>query len=190
MKTFRLTLLTGLLGLAGVALAASPYDYAWGSGEYNGVAVHHGRVRGTIIRIDVGAGEMAVSVAGGEAVVLHGTPSQLAEFRRTEVADVEYELLGAKRWLTEGSELGSTTDYAQEATVSGAITSIDKAEGRVTLTTGLGKTTTFLAHPDAIRSLIPGQFVSVTYQRVARRDWVTELGEGGFYSGTSGGAAY
>lgn len=179
MSRFRTTLLAALAAPALAMTTAQGAERQYESqvedfGPRNAQPALSGHVRGTVTSIDYGLGQMTVSLGGGDAIVLRGTPGQLREYRRGSVADVSFEKYGDSRWLSGVGE-GEFGEYSRTTTLSGAVSSVNKADGTVTLSLGSGRIQTFRAHPDEIRSLVPGQFISLTYDRVASHNWVTSV---------------
>ena len=187
MTLFRKTLLAALMAPAFALAQASPQpaqpQEKAPQGEIGmaGKAAVSGHVRGAITRVDYGMGTLTVALGGGESMVLRGTPAQLSNFKRGAVADLSYDKFGDSRWLSaaEGQSAQLGGNFARTTTVTGAVSSINKADGTLTLALGSGQSATFEAHPDTIKSLVPGQFISLTYDRVAQHNWVKSLGEGG-----------
>ncbi len=183
MSAFRMTLLGALLAPALLLADDKPMQEKAPPSEMSlnpmhGRAAVSGHVRGAVTRVDYGLGEIIVALGGGESIALRGTPAQLADFKRGEVADLSYEKFGDSRWLSQMGQSAISGSFARTTTVTGAVSAVNKADGRVTLNLGTGESATFDAHPDAIKSLVPGQFISLTYDRVAQRNWVKNLSEG------------
>ena len=178
MRVHRLTLLAALVAPL-LALAADPEPAgkpaeAKEAGSMGGKAASRGHVLGTISSVDYGLGHLSITVGGGELITLRGTPAQLMNFKRGQVADLSFEKYGDSRWIT-GASSEALGNFARTSTVAGTVSSVNKADGRVTLSVGSGLTETFQAHPDAIKSLVPGQFISLTYDRVQRENWVRSI---------------
>ncbi len=141
-----------------------------------------GAVQGTVRSIDFRNGILRIS-SGNRLIYLHAKPDQLAAFQPGDQVNVDYDDFAGVLWLS-GEPAGGTAgtagaeNFALSGTVSGTVAALDKSRGRVTLTGGM-RNHTFLAHPDDIRDLIPGQFVSLTYERIGNSDWVSSIGQNG-----------
>lgn len=142
-----------------------------------------GAVQGTVRSIDFRNGVLRIS-SGNRLIYLHAKPDQLAAFQPGDQVDVDYDNFAGVLWLAgetgggAGAAVGGAENFALSGTVSGTVAALDKSRGRVTLT-GAMRDHTFLAHPDDIRDLIPGQFVSLTYERIGNTDWVSSIGQQG-----------
>ena len=143
-----------------------------------------GAVQGTVRSIDFRNGILRIS-SGNRLIYLHAKPDQLTAFQPGDQVNVDYDDFAGVLWLSgeTGGAAGpagsvGAENFALSGTVSGTVAALDKARGRVTLT-GAMRNHTFLAHPDDIRTLIPGQFVSLTYERIGNTDWVSSIGQGG-----------
>jgi len=195
MSKFRMALLGALVAPALVLAQAGqaqqeqqqPAKTTESSTSQGQVAVT-GHVKGVVSNIDYGTGQLSISTGGNETFTLRGTPMQLAGYRRGQVADLNYNKFGNSRWLSSSGGEAQPGSFARSTTVNGTVSSLNKAEGTVTMSLGGGQSSTFQAHPDKIQQLVPGQFISLTYQRIGQQNWVSELGESGSSGSSSSGS--
>ncbi|MHB8417657.1 MAG: hypothetical protein ACYDCL_06250 [Myxococcales bacterium] len=138
-----------------------------------------GVVQGTVRAINFRAGILQINSAG-RTVSLHAKPDQLADFQPGDLVSVNYDDFAGVLWLA--SNLGEATgtagnqSFAISGTVTGTVSGLNKARGYVTLL-GPTRNHVFLAHPLDIKNLMPGQFVSLSFERIGGTDWVSSIQE-------------
>jgi hypothetical protein len=137
-----------------------------------------GVVQGTVRAINFRAGILEINSAG-RTVALHAKPDQLADFQPGDLVSVNYDDFAGVLWLAsnlnEGTPIGNQ-NFAISGTVTGTVSALNKARGYLTLM-GPNRNQTFLAHPLDIKNLVPGQFVSLSFERIGGRDWVSSIQE-------------
>jgi hypothetical protein len=79
-----------------------------------------------------------------------------------------------------GIGFGTTGDipFGRMGVVTGTVNQVDKSGGRLIVSTS-GGPRTFRAHPQAIRRILPGQYLSVQFFNVGRVSWVNAYEAGG-----------
>ncbi len=136
-----------------------------------------GVLQGTVRAIDFRAGIMEVS-ASGRTIALHAKPDELASFHSGDLVSIDYDDYAGVLWLAShagGATMGNQ-NFAISGTVSGTVTGLNKARGYVTVL-GSTRTRTFLAHPSDLLDLVPGQFVSLSFERIGGADWVSSINQ-------------
>lgn len=183
--------------VAGAALPLSLFlarpalgQLAGGSlGGESGTLSASGTVHGIVRHRDFARGRLDVA-SGSRTVTLHATPDQLTDYRVGDDVDLDYDDYAGVRWLSGGAGssgggldggggLGAAGSYAEEGTASGTVAGVDSAHGLLRLREARG-TRTFHAHPEDLEDVIPGQFVTVTYDRVGPAAWAEEIDQGGY----------
>ncbi|MHB8420439.1 MAG: hypothetical protein ACYDCL_20390 [Myxococcales bacterium] len=181
-----------LLLLAPPALAQALGGGLGGAGEYGNLS-SSGTIHGIVRRRDFARGILVIA-SGDRTVNVHATPDQLTDYRTGDRIDLDYDDYAGVRWLSggEGSTGGGLGygegNYAEEGTTSGTVASVDSSRGLVRIREAQG-TRTFHAHPEELQDVIPGQFVSLTYERIGRAAWVEQIDQGaaGIGAGLGGG---
>lgn len=143
----------------------------------SGQAAEIGSIQGTVRSVDFGNGLLRVA-GGNRTLTVHARPDELAEFRPGDQVSLDYSDYAGMLWIASGGSGVSAQEFAESGTVSGIVTGLDKSRGRVTLQ-GPARAETFLGHPEDLQSLIPGQYVSITFERVQNNDWVQSINQGG-----------
>ncbi|HUB06096.1 MAG TPA: hypothetical protein VMB50_03805 [Myxococcales bacterium] len=136
-----------------------------------------GVVQGTVRAINFRAGILEINSAG-RTIALHAKPDQLADFQPGDLVSVNYDDFAGVLWLASNMNEGSigNQNFAISGTVTGTVSALNKARGYLTLM-GPTRNQTFLAHPLDIKNLVPGQFVSLSFERIGGRDWVSSIQE-------------
>lgn len=156
-----------------------------GSQKIGQEAAQRGLIQGVVKKIDFTKGTLSLSAGakGGKAMELKGTPGQLQMFKQGEFASVNYVTYAGNNWLAVMEGPMNAQSFTRAATVVGAVQDVNKAQGTLTISQA-GKSLQLKAHPITIEPLVPGQFVSVTYQQVGQQPWlqsvqVSQGGQGG-----------
>jgi hypothetical protein len=156
-----------------------------------------GVVQGIVQQVNWQAGMVSV-LSGLNRVTLHGTPSQLASLKRGDNVSLPYNSYAGILWLTTqfgpGNVIGAESTiggvpanlgFAQTGVMVGVVDNINKAEGLVYVSGATGRAR-FLAHPQVIEQLVPGEYVNLSYIQVGRVPWLSSIR---LYSPTGAGAA-
>ncbi|HUB08765.1 MAG TPA: hypothetical protein VMB50_17290 [Myxococcales bacterium] len=188
---------------AGVALPVSLClarpalgQFAGGLGGEYGDLSSSGTVHGIVKHRNFARGLLEIA-SGARTVTIHATPDQLTDFRVGDDVDVDYDDYAGVRWLSDGGGsaggalggglgYGYGGSYAEEGTTSGSVANVDTSRGILRLREA-GGTRTFHAHPEDLQDVIPGQFVSVTYERIGGAAWVEQVDQGGVGTGLGAG---
>lgn len=135
-----------------------------------------GVVQGTVRAINFRAGILEINSAG-RTVSLHAKPDQLADFQPGDLVSVNYDDFAGVLWLASAAGEGmGNQNFAISGTVTGTVSGINKARGYLTVM-GPTRNHTFLASPLDIKNLVPGQFVSLSFERIGGTDWVSSIQE-------------
>jgi hypothetical protein len=149
-------------------------------------------VKGTIEEIDLMSGELKIKLSEeskaqqekglfGErdTLTLKAIPFDLENLREDVETTINYhEFEGGERWLAHQS--GKVDEIAKrgwaQQTASGNVEDVDVKEGTIKID---GEE--YTAHPDIVRDLMPGQFVSLSFSEFGDGQWVagvTPSGQG------------
>lgn len=153
---------------AGTRPAEQPFTR---SGQRAGTDLQQsvGTVQGAVRSLDYDAGRLVLDTGAGE-VRLHARPLDMATLNPGDVVSVAYASYDGNLWVTPGDEARALDSFAVNGTVTGMVSSVDKATGRFGI-----RGQTLRAHPEDMEQLVPGQFVQVDYARVAGTDWVDRV---------------
>jgi hypothetical protein len=150
-----------------------------------GEAALQGQLQG-LVR-DVAWEEGVVKLdTGNNLVTLQGTPGQVRSMRQGEQAQLSYVKYGDELWIVGPQQPSNVANVARQATQTGVINKLDKNEGTLTLSSA-SDNLTFRAHPQMVEQLVPGQFISLTYQNVGDTNWVSNVQPATQGGGATGG---
>ncbi len=182
----------GLL-LAGAVLPCALFvaqpalgQLAGGLGGESGTLSSGGTVHGIVKHRDFSRGILEIA-SGSRSIAIHATPDQLTDYRVGDDVDVDYDDYAGVRWLSGGGgavgegiggSLGGNGSYGEEGSTSGTVASVDTARGIVRIQEVHG-VKSFHAHPETLQDVIPGQFVTLSYDRIGRTAWVEDIEQGG-----------
>jgi len=153
--------------------------------QYVRDAAASGFIQGVVSGLSYPNGIVTVN-SGNLRVSLHGTPGQLASLKRGDSVSLPYSSYAGVLWLgpqfaesvggTQGSLTGAqaTLGFAQSGVVSGVVQGIDKARGQLVISGPQG-TQRFLAHPETIEALVPGEFINLAYMQVGGVPWLDSV---------------
>lgn len=207
MRSTRFSRLTvaAIVSAAGLLGAQAFAQSGWmGSGA--GDAALQGSVQGRVVAVERQNGIVRIA-SGHRTLTLHGTPYQIADAQVGEFVGLDYRQYGNTLWLPDDGAAtigggagaffgggyggsGASGGYGDEGQVNGVVGSLDLASGRFTVD---GKP--FRSHPASLQGVLPGQFVSFSYQRIGNANWVASdtgstgvFGNGSYGSGNVGGS--
>ncbi len=167
------------------ALAAGPLLFlahpaaAQGLGGF-GERSETGTIHGIVEHLSYPRGLLSISTSRG-VFMIHATPDQLTDYRLGDRVDVDYDDYAGVRWISGGGGgaggPGEGT-YAVSGTASGVVSRVDAARGTVTLGGAAGRRL-YHAHPDDLQDVVPGQFVSLDFERIGNARWIEDVEQGG-----------
>ncbi len=190
MKRIWIYSLSGLLAPLALALAspaaaqtqkgqgqyqAQPMMTQQGALQASSGAAETGVVQGTVRAINFRAGILQINSAG-RTVSLHAKPDQLADFQPGDLVSVNYSDYAGVLWLSESGQAAGTGNqsFAISGTVTGTVSALNKSHGYLTIM-GPTHNQRFLANPEDLKNLMPGQFVSLSFERIGGMDWVSSI---------------
>ncbi|MBI3184183.1 MAG: hypothetical protein HYZ28_18780 [Myxococcales bacterium] len=126
--------------------------------------------------MDLGRGELHIR-SGSELVTLHGSPDQLLELRPGDQGEFRFASYGDEPWLapTSSPRRPLRVPAAMRGRASGMLSRVDGARGMAWLVAQSGAERVLRAHPERLRALMPGLWVTVAYSRVAGADWMATV---------------
>jgi len=137
-----------------------------------------GTIQGTVESLNLARGTIEVST-GGDTLVMHAVPNQLAQLSPGDNVSLDYDSYKGVLWVTsdlEGGDSEMSGKFAHHGTVSGAVTSMDKPKGLITI-----RGRSYHVHPSKLSGVVPGEFVSLQFAKVGDANWASSLdsNEGG-----------
>lgn len=136
-------------------------------------AAVRGLVQGTVGNVNFSKGTLTLNTGNG-ATTIRGTPGQLQNFRKGEFTSIPFADYAGNRWLVSSPSQLQPQTFARAVTVTGVVKNVNKSGGKLMINRD-GKTVTYNAHPQTLQSVLPGQFVSITYEQVGNVDWIQQL---------------
>jgi hypothetical protein len=166
--------------------AGIPLGQGNSNSQFDRDASATGLVQGIVSNVNWQAGLVTV-MSGYNRITLHGTPTQLSSLKRGDNVSLPYNSYAGILWLTnqfgtqnaigaEGTIGGvpANLGFAQTGVMAGVVENVNKAEGLVFVTGANGRAR-FLAHPEVIEQLVPGEYVNLSYIQVGRVPWLSSI---------------
>jgi hypothetical protein len=141
--------------------------------EQGPVAAVRGQLEGVVEHVDLPDGVLRLTTGTG-TVTVRGTPSQLAPLLPGAMVTLHYALVGGIPWLEGMDEAVPPGAFSGVETLTGTVQAVEEATGLVTVRQD-DRVYTLRGHPDALRPLVPGQPVSLTYENVQGVPWLIEV---------------
>lgn len=151
-----------------------------------------GTLQGTIQQVNLRNSTVTVQalVGGGGVrnVTLRARPETLARLNPGDVVALTYNNYNGVLWLAPSEGPGGAgavapqTLWSQYGTYTGPVTGVDRARGLLRV-----RGRTFLAHPEQLEGIYPGQFLSVGFAQIGNQNWVEGLQAGPLSQGAQGG---
>ncbi|MBI3184185.1 MAG: hypothetical protein HYZ28_18790 [Myxococcales bacterium] len=160
---------------AQLGFGAAGFGIPWGLGSTGLDAAQRGIVQGVVSSIDYARGMVTIR-SGRQLFTVRAKPQQIALYKPGELTTVHYAQYLGVPWMIENRAAGmySPLNFAQLATVVGVVTGVDKSTGVVTLAHG-EQAASFQGHPLDVEALLPGQFVALSYSRIAGANWINNI---------------
>jgi hypothetical protein len=138
-----------------------------------------GTLRGVVRNVDLNRGVVNLATGRG-AVSFRAKPNQIANLRPGDQLTANYVSFGQTMWLVDGlDEAANGKQFGRSGQVTGNVVAVDKVNGRIAITSGEAQARSFLAHPQEVQNVLPGEYLTVEFQRIGESDWVQNLREGG-----------
>lgn len=147
-------------------------EQAQGQQQAQDLAVS-GQVRGVVREVNLQEGQLTMA-AGGESVTLQAKPTQIIGLRPGEQFVASYANYGGNLWLMENLDQGDVAQFGRSANAVGTVEKVNKVNGQLTLATA-GGSRTFRAHPQDVQDLLPGQYISLSFQRIGGNQWISSI---------------
>lgn len=143
-----------------------------------GVALQ-GVLRGVVSSVDLDQGTLTIRTDRGTAT-FRAQPRQLVGVRPGEQYAARFTHFGEQMWLAdEAPSAQPLPQFGDAQNLTGILVDIDRTNGAMALATAPNETWIFLAHPSDLQQLVPGQYVSVSFQRIGSAYWLHQVAPGG-----------
>lgn len=136
-------------------------------------------IRGVVRDVDLSQGIVRLTTKGRDhdgrpverVVALRARPSDIMDLEAGDSVSLPYANYAGSFWITERrGDRDLTRAYGQSGIVSGQVTEVDVSGGTITV-----EGMTVLVHPQQVRTVVPGQWVSVSYADVDGAPWAADV---------------